>query len=144
MSQTTIFCFQLGNTALHIACREGLVEIVQLLCAHKADTALQNNQVSVAHNGDIVYTHRYTSTHCCCISCIFSLSLSFSPSLPPPNLQKGRTPLHLACVGEHVEVAKCVALYDPSSLHGIDKVQQHVLIRGIHCPSPPSSTCIIS
>ena len=38
------------------------------------------------------------------------------------NLQKGRTPLHLACVGEHVEVAKCVAVYDPSSLHGIDKV----------------------
>ena len=36
---------QLGNTALHIACRDGLVEIVQLLCAHKADTALQNNQV---------------------------------------------------------------------------------------------------
>ena len=38
---------QLGNTALHIACRDGLVEIVQLLCAHKADTALQNSQVSV-------------------------------------------------------------------------------------------------
>ena len=38
------------------------------------------------------------------------------------NLQKGRTPLHLACVGENVEAAKCVAVYDPSSLHGIDKV----------------------
>ena len=39
-------------------------------------------------------------------------------------LQKGRTPLHLACVGEHVEAAKCVAVYDPSSLHGIDKVRK--------------------
>ena len=49
----------------------------------------------------------------------YRVTLSFLCSV---NLQKGRTPLHLACVGEHVEVAKCVAVYDPSSLHGIDKV----------------------
>ncbi len=27
---------QCGNTALHIACREGIVELVQLLCSHGA------------------------------------------------------------------------------------------------------------
>ena len=62
--KTMMFCFQLGNTALHIACREGLVEIVQLLCAHKADTALQNNQVTTTNNDGIVCTHTHTHTQC--------------------------------------------------------------------------------
>ena len=53
-----------------------------------------------------------------CCSSILSLQLRYL------TLQKGRTPLHLACVGEHVEAAKCVAIYDPSSLHGIDKVSK--------------------
>ena len=52
MMLTNFVSLQLGNTALHIACRDGLVEIVQLLCAHKADTALQNNQVCAHVDND--------------------------------------------------------------------------------------------
>ena len=37
---------QRGNTALHLACKLGLVDIVRTLCSHNADTSIQNRKVT--------------------------------------------------------------------------------------------------
>ena len=36
---------QRGNTALHLACKHGLVDIVKVLCGYNADTSIQNKKV---------------------------------------------------------------------------------------------------
>lgn len=38
---------QRGNTALHLACKHGLVDIVKILCGYNADTSIQNKKVLV-------------------------------------------------------------------------------------------------
>lgn len=38
---------QRGNSALHLACKLGLVEIVKTLCGHDADASLQNKKVII-------------------------------------------------------------------------------------------------
>ena len=36
---------QLGNTALHLACKLGAVDIIKILCGYNADTSIQNKKV---------------------------------------------------------------------------------------------------
>jgi ankyrin repeat protein len=39
------FLLQRGNSALHLACKLGLVDIVKTLCSFNADASLQNKKV---------------------------------------------------------------------------------------------------
>ena len=58
---------QRGNTVLHIACREGLTELVKLLCAKGANVTMPNNtRVSEF----IVYLSTFPSTIVTCTTTI--------------------------------------------------------------------------
>ena len=42
---SVIIVIQRGNTALHLACKQGCVDIVKILCGYNADASIQNKKV---------------------------------------------------------------------------------------------------
>ena len=87
-------------------------DIVQELCAHKANAAIRNKKVLVILS---MLSGLHTTATCMrhTTSCMQTCT----------QFQRERTPMHLACSCGRIPSAKQLAAYDRSTLDGRDKVK---------------------
>ncbi|XP_028597917.2 NF-kappa-B inhibitor beta [Podarcis muralis] len=108
-----------GHTALHLACREGQRECVQILLApHVAQRPCEGSGFRAQL--DCTNFDGYTPLHVAVLRKdldVVSLLISGGADLNKPELSCGRSPLHLAVESQNPEVVECLlrAGADPES-----------------------------
>uniref|UniRef100_A0A670J4V5 NFKB inhibitor beta n=1 Tax=Podarcis muralis TaxID=64176 RepID=A0A670J4V5_PODMU len=108
-----------GHTALHLACREGQRECVQVLLApHVAQRPCEGSGFRAQL--DCTNFDGYTPLHVAVLRKdldVVSLLISGGADLNKPELSCGRSPLHLAVESQNPEVVECLlrAGADPES-----------------------------
>lgn len=125
-----------GNSALHIAAKEGFPDIVKLLIAAGANVSIQNHKLSTP-----VHFVCYTNHDIKILKML--LDAKSSPSIPD---EKGMTPLLVCCTSGRNDMITLLMEYgaDPTvrdlshrSAHDIALYHQHVEIANrFGCDSP--------